>query len=123
MSGDTALALSESDKAAHCFNVKQQISMSTNYAKYDLKVRLYKITEFIQKTAVKRSVSVVQVREELTAYCAISKGLLSMLETATKQEKKPRRLQLIQEQHMNAYFRKQLGDDDIFVMQLSLELT
>lgn len=93
-----------------------------HHEKYDLSMRLYKITEFIQKAAVKRAVSVVQVREELTACCGISKGLLSMLETATKKEKKPRRLQLIQEQRMNAYFRKQLGDDDIFVMQLNLEL-
>ncbi len=97
--------------------------MSTNYAKYDLSTRLYPITELIQKTAVKRTVSVVQVREELAAHCAIGKSLLCMLENARRGDKKPRLLQLKQEMRMNAYFRQHLGDDQIFVMQLKMELT
>jgi hypothetical protein len=95
---------------------------SSNHARYDLATRLYKITEFIQKTAVKRCVSVVQIREELTEHCQISKALLSLLENAQKGTKRPIKLQLIQEMRMNEYFRKHLKTEEIFVMQLALEL-
>lgn len=97
--------------------------MSTNYQKYDLSKRLYPITDLIQKTAVKRAVSVVQIREELATHCIIGKSLLCMLENAKKGEKKPRLLQLKQEMRMNEYFRKHLGNEEIFVMQLKMELT
>lgn len=107
-------------KAVNCFNFS--IMSASNHARYNLETRLYKITEFIQKTAVKRCVSVVQIREELTEHCKISKGLLSLLENAQKNEKKPTKLQLTQEMRMNEYFRKHLKTEEIFVMQLALEL-
>lgn len=95
---------------------------ASNHARYNLETRLYKITEFIQKTAVERRVSVVQIREELTEHCKISKGLLSLLENAQKGNRRPIKLQLNQELRMNEYFRKHLKTPDIFVMQLSLDL-
>lgn len=90
---------------------------------YDLDKRLYKITEYIQQVAVKRRVSVVLIRNEVIKAGQFSASMLSMLEKAMKGDKKARKLQLKQEIRLNAYFRKQLNDPEICIMQMQLDFT
>ncbi len=85
--------------------------------KYDLSTRLYPITELIQRTAVKRRLTVACIREEICEEVKMTSGMLSQLENAHKGQKKPARLQLYQEIRFNAYFKKHL-EEDIHVMQL-----
>jgi hypothetical protein len=88
--------------------------------KYDLDNRIYPITNFIQRVAVKRNVMVPLIRDEIQKEVGMCVGLLSQLESAQRGDKKPTRLTLKMEVKLNDYFRRELGDNSIYVSQMTI---